>query len=83
MWKEAALAKFDVQYHHWPGGTKDNHENLSQDSRSSGRNLKRGSPEYEAEVLPTRSQRLVVWEMKHAVYREDYPIVRSFYSLGT
>jgi hypothetical protein len=83
MWKEAALALFDAQYHHLPGGARDNHENLSQDSRSPGRNLNPGSPGYETGVLPTRSQRLVISKMKHALYREYFPIVLSFYSLGT
>jgi hypothetical protein len=34
-----------------PGGTKENHENLSQDSQSLGRDLNPGPPEYEADVL--------------------------------
>jgi hypothetical protein len=36
-------------------GTDENHENLSNDSRSPGRDLNLGPPEYEAGVLTTRS----------------------------
>jgi hypothetical protein len=37
----------------------ENHENLSQDSLSTGRDLNPGTPEYEAEVLTTRLRRLI------------------------
>jgi hypothetical protein len=33
---------------HLPGKAEENHENLNQDSRSPGRNLNTGPPEYEA-----------------------------------
>jgi hypothetical protein len=45
------------------GGTKEKQETLSQDSRSPGRDLKPGPPEYEAGVLttgPRRSMRCAV-----------------------
>jgi hypothetical protein len=34
IWKEAVMTYFKVESRHSPGGTKDNAENLSQDSRS-------------------------------------------------
>jgi hypothetical protein len=43
---------FKVLSHHSPGGTEENCENLSQDSRSPSRDLNLGLPEYE-EVLTT------------------------------
>jgi hypothetical protein len=36
------------------GETEENHETLSQDSRSTRRDLNRGPPEYEVGVLTTR-----------------------------
>jgi len=33
-----------------PGGTEENHKNLSEDSRSPGRDLNSGPPEYETRV---------------------------------
>jgi hypothetical protein len=36
---------------HYPGGTEENNENLSQDSRSPGRDLNPGPHEYEVVVL--------------------------------
>jgi hypothetical protein len=37
MLKEAVMAKFKVIFRHWPEGTEEDHENLSQDSRSPDR----------------------------------------------
>jgi hypothetical protein len=37
-----------------PGGTEENHENLSQNSQSPGRDLNPGPPKYEAGVLTRR-----------------------------
>jgi hypothetical protein len=34
MWKEYVVAEFRVQSRHLLGGTEENHETLSQDSRS-------------------------------------------------
>jgi hypothetical protein len=45
---------------YFPAGTEENHENLSQDSRSPGRNLNLGPPKYEAGLLTTRPWRSVV-----------------------
>jgi hypothetical protein len=42
-----------------PGGTKENHENLSQDRQSQGRDLNLEPSEYEAGVLTTGSRRSV------------------------
>jgi hypothetical protein len=38
---------------HFTEGTEENHEKLSQDIRSPGRDLNPGRPEYEAVVLTT------------------------------
>jgi hypothetical protein len=43
-----------------PGGTEENHENLSQDSRSPGRDLNQEHPEYKAGVLPTQPRRSAI-----------------------
>jgi hypothetical protein len=56
--KEAVVAKFKVLAQHFHGLRKTT-KILSQDSRSPGRDLNAGPPEYEAEVLTTRSLRLV------------------------
>jgi hypothetical protein len=54
--KEAAVASFNVLSLHLPGGTEENHEK-PQDSRSPGRYLNPGPPEYKAGVLTTRRLR--------------------------
>jgi hypothetical protein len=51
MWKKAVVAYFKVLSRHSPGGTEENHEILSQDSRCPVRYLNTGLPEYEAGVL--------------------------------
>jgi hypothetical protein len=38
--KEAAVAKFKVLSRHLPGGTKENHEKVCQDSQSLGQDLR-------------------------------------------
>jgi hypothetical protein len=48
---------FKVLSRHSPGGTEDNHENRSEVSRSSDRDLNPGPPESEAGVLTTRPRR--------------------------
>jgi hypothetical protein len=54
MWKEAAVvASFNVLSRYMPGQNEENTKNLSQDSRSSGRDLNPGPPKYEAGVLTT------------------------------
>jgi hypothetical protein len=53
------VAQFKVLCRHFPGGTEENHKNLSQDRRSRGRDLNSGPPEYEAGVLNTWPRRSV------------------------
>jgi hypothetical protein len=57
MLKEAVVAKFKVIFRHWPEGTEEDHENLSQDSRSPDRELNPWSSEYEAVVLNSMLRR--------------------------
>jgi hypothetical protein len=52
--KVAVVAYLKVLSRHLPGRTEENHENLSQVSRSPVRDLNPGTPEYEAGVLSTR-----------------------------
>jgi hypothetical protein len=52
LWKEVVVAKFKVLDQH--GGTEKTISNLSQDSRSLGRDLNLGPPKYETGVLTTR-----------------------------
>jgi hypothetical protein len=59
MEKETVIALFKVISRHFPGGTEKNHKDLTQDSRSPGRYLNLGTPEYEAEVLTTRLRRSI------------------------
>jgi hypothetical protein len=59
MWKKADVAQCKVLLRYLPGGTEENHENLSQDNRSPGRDLGPGTPEYEAGVLTTLPRRTV------------------------
>jgi hypothetical protein len=46
--RKRSWANFKVLPRHSPGGTEENHENLSRDSRSPGRHLNPGPHEYEA-----------------------------------
>jgi hypothetical protein len=46
---EGVVAYLNVIYHHLSGGTEENHENLSQDIRSPGRDLNPVPPEYKQE----------------------------------
>jgi hypothetical protein len=39
---------------HMPGGTEENHNILSQNNRSPGKNVNLGPPEYEVGVLTTQ-----------------------------
>jgi hypothetical protein len=48
-----------VASQHSIGGTEENHDNVSQDSLSLGRNLNPRPPEYEAGVLTARPRRAV------------------------
>jgi hypothetical protein len=48
---------FQVLSWHLPGETEDNHENLSQNSPSPGRDLNPGPHEYETGLLNTHLQR--------------------------
>jgi hypothetical protein len=56
---------FKVLSRHLPGRTED-HENLSQDSRSPGLYLNPGPPEYEAGGLTTRPRLSVAYITTHA-----------------
>jgi hypothetical protein len=47
---------FKVLSLHSPGGTEKNHENVSQDSRFSGRDVNPRPPKYEALMLITKPQ---------------------------
>jgi hypothetical protein len=53
MIKEVVVAQFKVLAQDLTGGTEGNHENLSQDSLSLGRDLNSKPPEYEAGVPTT------------------------------
>jgi hypothetical protein len=60
IWKEAAVAYVLSSYPRIRlEGLRKTMKNLSQDSRSRGRDLNTGLPEYEAGVLTTRTQRSV------------------------
>jgi hypothetical protein len=49
IWKKAAVAQFQVP----AGGTEEHHVNLNRGSRSSGRDVNPGSPEYEGMLTTT------------------------------
>jgi hypothetical protein len=53
------LDQFKALSWHMPGRTEENHENLSQDSLSPGRDLNPEPPEYETGVLTTQPRRSV------------------------
>jgi hypothetical protein len=57
-WNEVTWPNFKVLSRHLPGETEENH-NLSQGSRSPGRDLNQGPLQYEAGVLNTRPRRSV------------------------
>jgi hypothetical protein len=46
------LGLIEVLFHHFPGGTEINHENLSQNSRCPVRVSSRAPSEYKCGVLP-------------------------------
>jgi hypothetical protein len=56
MWKKRSWPNFKVLSRHLSGGTEESHE-MPQSSRSQGRNLNPGPPEYESGVLTTRPRR--------------------------
>jgi hypothetical protein len=49
-YRRKQLAKFYFLAWYFPGGTEENHKNLSQDSQSLGQNLNLGSTEKETEM---------------------------------
>jgi hypothetical protein len=59
MRKEEIMAYFKALSQHLPGGIKETHENLGQDSQSLSSDSKLGPPKYETEVLTTQPQRLL------------------------
>jgi hypothetical protein len=57
---------------HLPGGTKENHKNLSQVKRCPDRELNRAPPKYESIALPaTRAIRLEVFRLWICYYSRD------------
>jgi hypothetical protein len=48
--KKTVLASFEVVSRHLPGGTVENHENLSQDIQCPGRDLNPGSAEHDIKI---------------------------------
>jgi hypothetical protein len=63
MRREEVVAWFKVLYWYSPGGTQENNEKLSHDSRSPGRYLNPALSEHEAGVLTIWPQ-CSVWEVK-------------------
>jgi hypothetical protein len=57
-WSDRGLIK--ELSRHLPGRTEENHEQLSQDSRSPSQDLNAGPQEYEAGVVSTRPRRSVI-----------------------
>jgi hypothetical protein len=53
--KEAALACFDVLFRHLPDLTEDNHENVGQNFRFLGRELKSEPHQHEEEIVTSRA----------------------------
>jgi hypothetical protein len=60
IWKEAIMASFEVLSRICLEGLRKTTKNLSQDSRSPGRDLNPGPPEYKAGVLTTRAQHSIL-----------------------
>jgi hypothetical protein len=52
IWKEAVVALFKVLSRYLLGKAKENHETLSKNIRSPGRELNPGPPEYEFSTRP-------------------------------
>jgi hypothetical protein len=55
-----------------PGRTEKKHEQLSENSRSTGRDLNPGLPEYEAEVLATQPQSSVFPHTETTVFNTQF-----------
>jgi hypothetical protein len=51
MWERAMVAHFEALSRHFLGGTEENHENLSQDSRYPSQNLSRRPHEHNIAVF--------------------------------
>jgi hypothetical protein len=49
--RKLSWPNFKARSQHSSEGTEENYKNLSQDSRSTGRDLNQGPPEYQAGVL--------------------------------
>lgn len=62
MWKEAAVAWFEILYQQLCGGTEENHGNVFQYGGSQDRDLYTGSPEYETGLLNTPRR---FWHFAH------------------
>jgi hypothetical protein len=59
IWKKQSCHNFKVLSWYSTEETEENHEELSEDSRSQGWNLNPGPPDYQAEVLNTQPRRSV------------------------
>jgi hypothetical protein len=59
VWKEAVVGQFEVLFRHLPGGTEENHKNLSQNSWPPGRDSNPEPPEYKVGMLTTQPRRSV------------------------
>jgi hypothetical protein len=57
VWKETIVALFNVLYQHMPWRDSGKPKNLRQDSRSPGRDLNPGLPQYDTGVLITQLRR--------------------------
>jgi hypothetical protein len=72
-WKEVIRKRswpnFKILSWQSPGGLRKNTENVSQDSRSAGRDLNQGPPEYEAGMLTTQPRHHYQNIATHASYR--------------
>jgi hypothetical protein len=65
VWKETIVALFNVLYQHMPWRDSGKPKNLRQDSRSPGRDLNPGLPQYDTGVLITQLRRSVeLWWYK-------------------
>jgi hypothetical protein len=58
---------FEAPSRHSPGGSEQNHKNISQESLSPFRDLNSGHSEYEARVLTTLPRRSVVEVLKPVI----------------
>jgi hypothetical protein len=72
MWKEAALIRFKLLFHILPQGAE---ENVSEDIRHLGQELKFGSPEYESEIRTKFTLHLSAYP--HTKYSRNISVARK------